>query len=44
MVNLLDVAIFVTFIVILLQVARPGSPRTQDVQVWTDDVERRMLR
>ena len=44
MANLLDVAVFVTFIVILLQVARPQAPLMRDVQVWTDDVERRMLR
>jgi len=44
MANLFDVAVFAIFIVILLQLARPNSPRTLDVQVWTDDVERRMMR
>jgi|HubBroStandDraft_1064217.scaffolds.fasta_scaffold1297558_2 hypothetical protein len=44
MVHLFDAAIFAIFIVILLQVSRPQPLRTQDVKVWTDDVERRLLR
>jgi hypothetical protein len=44
MAQLLDATIFAIFIVILLQVSRPPSLRTQDVKVWTDDVERRLLR
>jgi len=44
MANLLDAAVFAIFMVILLQFARPSSPRTQDIQVWTDDIERRMMR
>jgi len=44
MVQLLDAAVFATFILILLQLARPHSIRTEDVQVWSDDVERRLLR
>ncbi len=44
MANLLDAAVFAIFIVILLQLARPHSLGTQDVKVWTDDIERRLLR
>jgi hypothetical protein len=44
MAQLLDAAIFAIFVVILLLVARPNSLRTQDVQVWTDDIERRLMR
>jgi hypothetical protein len=44
MVHLFDAAIFAIFMVILLQLARPQSLRTQDVKVWTDDIERRLLR
>jgi hypothetical protein len=44
MVHLFDATIFAIFIVILLQVSRPPSLRTQDVKVWSDDVERRLLR
>lgn len=41
---LADAAIFVTFAVILVQLCRPSAIDTRDVQVWTDDVERRMMR
>ena len=44
MANLLDVAVFAAFIVILLQLARPSPSKTLDVNVWSDDVERRMMR
>ena len=44
MANLLDVVVFAVFIVILLQLSRPESLRTQDVKIWSDDVERRMMR
>jgi hypothetical protein len=44
MAHLFDAAIFLIFITILLQVARPPQLNTRDVQVWSDDVERRLLR
>lgn len=44
MAHLLDATIFAIFFVILLQLARPHPLRTEDVKVWTDDVERRLLR
>lgn len=42
MVHLFDVAVFTTFVVILLQLM--PQRRTQEIHVWTDDVERRMMR
>lgn len=42
--HLFDAAIFLIFVVILLQVARPAQLSTRDVQIWSDDVERRLLR
>jgi len=42
--HLFDLAIFAVFILILLQAARPRALQAQDVKVWSDDVERRLLR
>lgn len=42
MVHLLDVAVFTAFVVILLQLM--PQRRKQEIQVWTDDIERRMMR
>ena len=43
--NLLaDAAIFLIFAVILVQLCRPSAVETRDIQVWTDDVERRLMR
>jgi hypothetical protein len=42
--HLLDAAVFAIFIILLLQIARPASLQTRDIQVWNDDVERRLLR
>ena len=42
--HLFDLTIFAIFIAILLQVSRPAPLHTRDVQVWSDDVERRLLR
>lgn len=44
MTSLADIAIFLIFAVILVQLCRPSTIETKDVQVWTDDVERRMIR
>lgn len=44
MAHLFDAAIFVIFMVILLLVTRPPRLDSRDVQVWSDDVERRLLR
>ena len=44
MAHLFDATILAIFIVILLQVSRPPSLETRDVSVWSDDVERRLLR
>lgn len=43
--NLLaDAAIFLIFAVLLIQLCRPNAVETRDIQVWTDDVERRLMR
>lgn len=42
MVQLLDAAVFAILFVLLLQLT--PQRRTQDIQVWTDDVERRLMR
>jgi len=44
MAHLFDATIFAIFIAILLQVSRPAALSTRDVKVWSDDVERRLLR
>lgn len=44
MAPLADTAIFLIFAVLLVQLCRPPAVETKDVQVWTDDVERRMMR
>jgi hypothetical protein len=44
MAPLADTAIFLIFAVILVQLCRPGAVGTKDIQVWTDDVERRLMR
>ena len=44
MAPLADVAIFLIFAVILVQLCRPSTVETKDIQVWTDDVERRIMR
>ena len=44
MAHLFDLTIFAIFVAILLQVSRPASLSTRDVKVWSDDVERRLLR
>jgi len=43
MATLADLAILAIFAVIFLQLSRPSAPDTRDLQVWTDDAERRML-
>ena len=44
MATLADTAILLIFAVLLVQLCRPPTIETKDVQVWTDDVERRMMR
>ena len=44
MAPLADIAIFLIFAVILVQLCRPPTVEPKDVHVWTDDVERRMMR
>lgn len=44
MAPLADIAILTIFAVILVQLCRPSALDTQDLQVWTDDVERRLMR
>ena len=41
---LADIAIISIFAVILVQLCRPNALETRDLQVWTDDVERRLMR
>jgi hypothetical protein len=44
MAALANTAIFLILAVILVQLCRPNTVETKDVQVWTDDVERRLMR
>lgn len=44
MATIADAAIFLIFVVILMQLCRPPAVETKDIQVWTDDIERRMMR
>jgi hypothetical protein len=40
--NLLDAALFLIFVVFLLMLPRPVE--TRDICVWTDEVERKLLK
>jgi hypothetical protein len=41
--HLVDVALFTVFIAFLLWISRPAPLLPTDVQVWSDETERRLL-
>ncbi|MBV8151154.1 MAG: hypothetical protein JO101_05175 [Candidatus Eremiobacteraeota bacterium] len=42
MVTLLNALLFLTALMIVIELAQPATLRTKDLQVWSDDVERRL--
>lgn len=43
MVSIFTGLLFVIFVMILIDLARPATLATRDLRVWTDETERRML-
>lgn len=41
--NMLDVIIFLIFIVLLLQLSRPAPIASRELKNWSDETERRLL-
>jgi hypothetical protein len=41
--HIVEIALVIGSVLFLLQLARPAPIEPRDVQVWNDDVERRLL-
>jgi hypothetical protein len=41
--HLVEIALFIAVMLFLIQLARPANVDPNEIQVWNDDIERRLL-